>query len=88
MLYMIVERFGDANAVYRRFQEQGRMTPDGLHYVSSWICEDLSQCFQLMETDDRRLLDEWTALWSDIVNFDIHPVISSVEASKRVSSPS
>ena len=85
MLYIIVERFRDVKAVYRRFKEQGRMMPDGLRYLSSWISEDLSQCFQLMETDDRRLLDEWSARWSDIVDFDIHPVIGSEEASRRAS---
>ncbi len=32
MLFMVIERFKDrdALAVYRRFRERGRMTPDGL----------------------------------------------------------
>ena len=87
MLYMIVEHFKnhDAVPVYRRFQSQGRMAPDGLQYVSSWVDASLERCFQLMETDDRRLIDEWIANWSDLVEFEIYPVISSAEALERVS---
>jgi len=84
---MIVEHFKnhDAVPVYRRFQSQGRMAPDGLQYVSSWVDASLERCFQLMETDDRRLIDEWIANWSDLVEFEIYPVISSAEALERVS---
>ena len=82
MLFMIVERFkdGDARPVYRRFREKGRMAPDGLRYVSSWVTEDLGRCYQLMETDDRALLDQWAARWSDLAGMEIHPVITSAEA--------
>ncbi|TAH37927.1 MAG: DUF3303 domain-containing protein [Planctomycetota bacterium] len=83
---MVVEHFkdGDAVAVYRRFREQGRMAPEGLVYVASWVDAGLERCYQLMETDDRALLDEWTARWSDLVDFEVHPVISSQEAAERV----
>lgn len=85
-LYMILERFrnGDALPVYQRFRERGRMAPSGLNYISSWVTEDLSTCFQVMETTDRALLDEWMGHWSDLVDFEIHPVITSSEASERV----
>jgi hypothetical protein len=79
-LYMIVERFRDARAVYRRFEERSRMAPDGVVYVSSWVDEKVERCFQLMETGDRRLLDQWMANWSDIVDFEVYPVMSSKEA--------
>jgi hypothetical protein len=79
-LYMIVERFRDARAVYRRFEEHGRMAPDGLVYLSSWVDHKVERCFQLMETDDRRLIDQWMANWSDIVDFEVYPVMSSSEA--------
>lgn len=84
--YMVVERFkgGDPVPVYRRFRDQGRLAPPGLEYVSSWVDTKLERCFQLMETDDPRLLDEWMARWSDIVDFEVHPVISSAEAVKRI----
>ncbi|HEU4388812.1 MAG TPA: DUF3303 family protein [Blastocatellia bacterium] len=83
---MIVEHFldGDPAPVYRRFRDRGRLAPPGLQYVSSWVDERLERCFQLMETADRRLLDEWIANWSDIVRFEVYPVISSEEAAKRV----
>ena len=86
MLYMIVERFKnqDPVPVYRRFRDHGRIAPEGLQYVSSWVDEGLERCFQLMETDDRKLLDEWIANWSDIVEFEIHPVISSKEAAEKI----
>jgi len=81
-LYMVVECFknGDPVPVYRRFRDSGRLAPEGLTYVSSWVDHDLERCYQLMETADRRLLDEWIANWSDIVDFEVHPVMTSREA--------
>ena len=85
-LYMVVEHFknGDAVPVYRRFREKGRMAPEGLHYVSSWVDEKLQRCYQVMETADRKLLDEWLANWSDLVDFEVYPVITSNEAAERI----
>ncbi len=86
MLYMIIERFRDRDPVpvYRRFRERGRLAPEGLDYVNSWVTPDLSMCYQVMETDDRALLDEWLANWGDLVNFEVHEVITSHEAAARV----
>lgn len=86
MLYMIVEHFRnqDPVPVYRRFQQQGRLAPEGLSYVSSWVDINLHRCFQLMETDQRELLDEWLANWNDLVEFEVYPVISSQEAAEKV----
>ena len=85
-LYMVIERFkeGDAVPVYRRFKEHGRLAPEGLSYVDSWVDTNLQRCYQLMETDDPRLLDEWMSRWMDIVDFEVHPVISSAEAAERM----
>ena len=85
-LYMVIERFkgGDAAPVYRRFRDYGRLAPEGLSYVSSWVDTKLERCYQLMETDNRLLLDEWIAHWSDIVDFEVCPVITSTEAAERV----
>ena len=85
-LYMIVEHFkdNDATAVYRRFRDHGRMAPEGLSYVSSWVDENLEHCYQVMETDDRRLLELWMANWSDLVDFEVHPVMTSQEAAARI----
>ena len=85
-LFMVVEHFhnGDAAPVYRRFKERGRMAPDGLRYISSWVDENLATCYQLMETADRGLLDEWTRNWSDLVKFEVHPVMTSQEAAQKV----
>jgi Domain of unknown function (DUF3303) len=84
---MIIEHFknGDPIPVYRRFRDQGRMAPEGLKYVSSWVDEKLERCFQLMDAEDRKQLDEWFANWSDIVDFEVYPVISSEEAVAKVS---
>jgi hypothetical protein len=86
MLYMIVEHFqgGDALPVYRRFRDRGRLAPDGLRYVSSWVTADLHRCFQVMECDDVRLLDEWMSQWRDIVDFECIPVMTSAEAASAV----
>jgi len=85
-LYMVIERFrnGDAVPVYRRFRERGRMAPEGLAYISSWVNEELTTCYQVMETSDRALLDEWMRSWSDLVEFEVHAVMTSQEAAQRV----
>jgi hypothetical protein len=82
MLYMIIEHYrnGDPAPVYRRFRERGRMAPEGLRYVSSWVTTDYAHCYQVMETDDERLLREWISHWDDIVDFDVVPVVTSAEA--------
>ena len=82
MLYMVIEQFkgGDAVAVYRRFRDHGRLAPAGLSYVSSWVDTRFERCYQLMETDDPRLLDEWMARWADLVDFEVHPVVTSAQA--------
>lgn len=86
VLYMVIERFRnqDPVPVYRRFRDFGRLAPDGLHYVSSWVDERLATCFQVMETNDSRLLDEWMAAWDDLVEFEVHPVLTSGQATELV----
>ena len=86
MLYMVVERFkgGDAVHVYRRFAERGRMTPDGLRYVASWVDTDHARCFQVMETDQPQLLERWMDSWRDLVDFEVIPVVTSAEAAEAI----
>ena len=82
MTYMVIEHFrgGDVLPVYRRFRDQGRLAPEGLTYVASWVTDDFRRCFQIMECEDRQLLVEWTARWEDLVEFEIIPVMTSAEA--------
>ena len=82
MLYMVIEHFRnqDAVPVYRRFREQGRMMPEGLKYIDSWTEANFNRCFQLMECDDRRALEQWVARWEDLIDFEIVPVVLSKEA--------
>jgi hypothetical protein len=86
MLFMVVERFKDrdAVAVYRRARDEGRMLPDGLTYVGSWVETNYNRCFQLMECDDERLFQPWIAAWRDLVDFEIVPVLSSDEAQAAI----
>ncbi len=83
MLFMVIERFRgrDAKAVYRRFRERGRMAPEGLTYVGSWIEANFDRCFQLMECEDARLLQQWVANWGELIDFEIVPVVPSKETS-------
>ena len=85
-LFMIVERFknGDAAPVYCRFRERGRMAPEGLTYVSSWVDEELATCYQVMETADPALLEQWMANWKDLVDFEVHRVMTSKEAAEKI----
>ena len=82
MLFLIVEHFrgGDAVPVYRRFRDQGRLAPEGLRYVASWVTEDFSRCFQVMECEDRGLLEQWMGHWQDLVEFEVVPIMTSAEA--------
>lgn len=86
MTYMVVERFrgGDALPVYRRFRDRGRLMPAGLEYVASWVSEDFTTCYQLMRCEDRALLDVWMAAWRDVMDFEIHPVMTSAEAVEAI----
>ncbi len=86
MLYMVVEHFrnGDPTPVYRRFRDRGRLAPEGLRYVASWVTSDLRRCFQIMECGDPSLLAQWTAQWQDLVEFEISPVMTSAEAAAKV----
>ena len=86
MLFMVIERFRDQNAkaVYQRFQDKGRMAPEGLTYVGSWIEANFDRCFQLMECDDVRLLQEWVTSWSDLADFEIVPVVPSKDTAEVV----
>lgn len=87
MRYMVIETYTSGpEAVYRRAAERGRMLPPGLRYLDSWVVDDdaLDRCFQLMETDDPALFDEWRAAWSDLATFEVLPVIDSAEAATRV----
>lgn len=86
MLYMIVEHFKnqDALPVYQRFRERGRLAPEGVSYVASWVDTQFQRCFQLMETDDRNLLDQWIANWDDLVDFEVYPVMTSTEAAAKI----
>ncbi len=86
MLFMVIENFRrqDARSVYRRFQEKGRMMPEGLTFVHSWVAADLGRCFQVMECGDAALLQEWASAWSDLVEFEIVPVVPGAEAAKAV----
>jgi hypothetical protein len=86
MTFMIVEHFrnGDATPVYERVRRRGRLAPDGLQYIMSWISDDLTRCYQVMACDDRALLEQWMGAWEDLVDFEVHPVINSAEAAARV----
>ena len=81
MLYMVIERFKERAApeIYRRLRDKGRMMPEGLEYVSSWIDLDFKTCYQLMRTEDESLFRRWTDAWDDLMEFEIVPVRTSVQ---------
>jgi hypothetical protein len=87
MLFMVIERFRnqDARAVYRRLRDKGRLMPDGLAFVGSWVSADVGRCFQLMESDDVTRLQRWVAAWSDLVEFEIVPVVTGTDTAAALS---
>jgi hypothetical protein len=88
MLFMVVERFRDrdAKAVYRRLRQSGRMMPEGLKYLGSWIEVNFDRCFQLMECDDPRLFQQWIIQWQDLIDFEVLPVVESKAAAEVAAS--
>jgi hypothetical protein len=82
--FLVVEHFKDAGAVYSRLWSSGRMAPDGLVFVSAWVDENLDRRYLLMETHDHRLLHEWMANWKDLIDFEVHSVITPEEAGERI----
>lgn len=84
MLFMVIERFRDAPAVYRRFRDRGRLAPEGLRYIDSCVSEDFERCFQVMETEDRALLEQWMDRWKDLVEFEVIPVMASADAARVI----
>jgi Protein of unknown function (DUF3303) len=88
MLFMVIETFRgqDGKAVYRRFRDKGRQMPDGLAFVGSWVQADLGRCFQLMECDDVTLLQRWVVQWSDLIDFEIVPVVAGKDTGAALGS--
>ena len=86
MLYMIIEKFhpGKVKTLYNRFDEKGRMLPEGVSYINSWINEEVTLCYQVMESDSEEKIHEWIAHWDDIVDFEVIPVITSAQAKAKV----
>ncbi len=87
MRYMVVERYVKGpGPVYEHAARHGRMLPEGLHYIDSWVVADdaLDRCFQLMETDDPSLFDVWVSRWEGLGEIEVYPVIDSAEAARRV----
>jgi hypothetical protein len=84
MLFMVIERFKDAKAVYRKVREKGRILPKGLKYVASWVEANYNRCFQLMECDDASLFQKWVIQWQDLVDFEIVPLVESKQTAKTI----
>jgi len=83
---MVIERFhpGKVKELYKRFDEKGRMMPKGVHYLNSWINEDVSICYQVMESESEEDLQEWISHWNDLADFEVIPVITSAQAKEKV----
>ena len=81
--YMVIETFlpGCKDALYARFHDKGRMLPDGLFYLDSWLTANGKTCFQLMETSDVSLFCSWIEHWKDLCAFEIVELGSKPEQS-------
>jgi hypothetical protein len=86
MTYLVIERFfpDKVKALYQKFAEQGRMLPEGVVFVQSWIDEKVEICYQIMESDSIEKLWQWALLWKDYADFEIIPVINSEQARNKV----
>lgn len=86
MLYMIIEKFhpGKIKALYKRFEEKGRMLPEGVTYINSWIDTPVTICYQVMESDAEEKIHTWISRWNDLADFEVIPVLTSEEAKQKV----
>ncbi|MCW4041105.1 MAG: DUF3303 domain-containing protein [Candidatus Bathyarchaeota archaeon] len=86
MLFMIIETFKnqDVHAIYHRLKTHGRLLPEGIQFIDSWVEASLQRCFQLMECQDLRALQEWVIQWNDLIEFEIVPVLTSHETQQLV----
>ena len=84
MLFMVIEKYKDKEAVYKRFHEKGRMMPEGVSYVNSWVTEDGNTCYQINESENEELLHKWAENWNDVTDFTFIPVISSQQMSEKM----
>ena len=86
MLFMVIETYakGKVEEIYARLAERGRMLPDGVAYIDSWVAADRSRCYQLMEAPEERSILKWTRNWDDLVAFEIVPVVLSLEMQVRL----
>jgi hypothetical protein len=86
MLFMVIERFRhrDPKPIYQRLRDSGRRMPAGLQFIDSWVEPSFDRCFQLMETEDARLLQKWVASWTDLMEFEILPVVHSPDTRQDV----
>ncbi|MES1221065.1 MAG: DUF3303 family protein [Bacteroidota bacterium] len=86
MLYMIIEKFhpGKVKNLYQRFDKKGRLMPEGLNYINSWIDESVSTCYQVMEADKIEKIYEWISNWNDLADFEIIPVLTSAQAKEKI----
>jgi hypothetical protein len=85
---MIIEMFHPhkVKELYKRFEEKGRQLPEGVHYINSWINEEVTTCYQVMESDTEEKINEWIKHWNDLADFKIIPVITSAQAKEKVNS--
>ena len=74
--YMVVEKFKPNcfEQNNKRWNEKGRMLPNGLYYLNSWVNKKENICFQLMETNDPQLFNEWIDNWKDYTDFEVFPI--------------
>jgi len=86
MFFMIIEKFhpGKVKFLYQRFDEKGRLLPEGVSYINSWIDENITICYQLMESDSAEKIHKWIENWTGFADFEVIPVISSAEAKEKV----
>lgn len=86
MLFMVIEHYGPGKAadVYRRFRDRGRMAPEGVRYLASWVDLEFRRCFQVMEAGSEAQLKQWTQHWDDLVEFEIVPVRTSDQAASVI----
>lgn len=72
------------DAALARFKETGGLPPPGIKMLARWHSAAGGQGWTISETDDVGAAYAWTLRWSDLLSFEITPVLTDEQMAKAM----
>jgi hypothetical protein len=84
VIYLTIYRWSPENrkAVVARFMETGGQPPAGVKLLSRWTDVAGGRGFTLTESDDPVASAKYAYAWSDLITFEMIPVINDEQLAK------